>query len=76
MHPGHPPHNEFNRLEYNPCDYMHLLRDIVDDESTTDSKSATNDHAEASIWPDILELLTWAGNTVKMSLLSAFPFFE
>ena len=39
MHPGHPPHNEFNRPEYNPCDYINVLRDIVDDESTTDSKS-------------------------------------
>ena len=75
MYPGRP-HNEFNSPEHIPCDDMQLIRDIVDDESTTDSESTTNDHAEASIWPDILELLTWAGNTVKTSLLSAFPFLE
>ena len=75
MYPGRP-HNEFNSPEHMSCDDMQLIRDIVDDESTTDSESATNDHAEESIWPEIFELLTWAGNTVKTSLLSAFPFLE
>ena len=46
MHPGHPLHNEFNRPEYNPCDYINVLRDIVDDESTTASESSTHDHSE------------------------------
>ena len=77
MYPG-LPHNEFNRPEHMPLDdpfLMQFIRD-TDIESFADSESATNDHAEASIWPDIFELLTWAGNTVKTSLLSAFSFLE
>ena len=76
MHPGHPPHNEFNRPEYYPSDYINVLRDIVDDESTTDSESSTHDHSEVCFWTEIFELLTWVGITVKTSLLSAFPFLE
>ena len=75
-YPGLPLSTD--RPEHMPLDdpfIMQFIRD-TDIESFSDAESGTNDHAEALLWPDILELLTWAGNTVKMSLISAFPFLE
>ena len=71
---------EYDRPELNPMDHNNLILDIAFgdayDGATTDSDASTRDHVDACFLSEILELLTWAGNTVKTSLLSSFPFLE
>ena len=77
MNPRYPT-LPVDRPEYNPVDYINVFIDNVVDEytSTTDSESETDENAEASIWPEFLDFLTWAGITVKTSLFTVFPFLE
>ena len=77
MNPRYPT-LPVDRPEYNPVDYTNVFIDNVVDEytSTTDSESETDENAEASIWPEFLELLTLAGITVNTLLFPAFQFFN